>query len=55
LHPPRLLTGNDLIELGYAPGKNMGRILKILENEQLEGKIKTKDDALIFVKENWEK
>lgn len=55
LHPPRLLTGNDLIELGYAPGKNMGRILKMLENEQLEGKIKTKDEAVIFVKENWEK
>jgi len=55
LHPPRLLTGNDLIEIGYAPGKNMGRILKKLENEQLEGKIKTKDEALIFVKENWEK
>jgi len=54
LHPSRLLTGNDLIEIGYAPGKNMGRILKKLENEQLEGKIKTKDEALIFVKENWE-
>ncbi len=54
LHPARLLTGKDLIELGYAPGKNMGRILKKLENEQLDGKIKTKDEALIFVKENWE-
>jgi poly(A) polymerase len=54
LHPRRLLTGNDLIDMGYAPGKNMGRILKKLENEQLDGKIKTKDEALIFVKENWE-
>lgn len=55
LHPARLLTGNDLIELGYAPGKNMGRILQKLENEQLEGKINTKDEAIIFVKEKWEK
>lgn len=55
LHPTRLLTGNDLIEIGYAPGKNMGRILKKLENERLEGKIKTKDEAIIFVKEKWEK
>ena len=54
LHPSRLLTGNDLIEMGYAPGRNMGRILKKLENEQLEGKIKTKDEAVIFIKENWE-
>lgn len=55
LHPPRLLTGNDLIEMGYAPGKNMGCILKKLENEQLEGKIKTKDEAVMFIKENWGK
>jgi len=53
LHPTRLLTGDDLIEMGYPPGKNMGRILKKLENEQLEGKIKTKDEALIFVKDKW--
>jgi len=55
LHPARLLTGNDLIDLGYAPGEKMGRILQKLENEQLEGKINTKDEAIIFVKEKWEK
>ncbi len=54
LHPARLLTGNDLIDLGYAPGEKMGRILQKLENEQLEGKINTKDEAIIFVKEKWE-
>ncbi|HPD57965.1 MAG TPA: CCA tRNA nucleotidyltransferase [Smithellaceae bacterium] len=55
LHPQRLITGDDLIALGYEPGKMMGRILKKLENEQLEGKIKTKDEALTFVEENWRK
>ncbi len=54
LHPARLLTGNDLIDLGYAPGEKMGRILQKLENEQLEGKINTKDEAIFFVKEKWE-
>lgn len=55
LHPKRLITGDDLLALGYEPGKMMGRILKKLENEQLEGKIKTKDEALTFVEENWRK
>ena len=54
LHPQRLITGHDLIALGYRPGKNMGRILQKIENEQLEGKIKTTKEALAFVKENWE-
>ena len=55
LHPRRLITGHDLIKLGYEPGKVMGRILKKLENEQLEGRIHTKDEALAFVADNWRK
>lgn len=55
LYPPRLLNGNDLIDLGYVPGKIIGNILEALENEQLEGKIKTKQEAREFVEANWEK
>ena len=55
LYPPRLLNGNDLITLGYVPGKIIGNILEALENEQLEGRIKTKQEAREFVEANWKK
>ncbi len=49
LHPPRLLTGDDLIALGFIPGKIIGDILRALEDEQLEGRISTKEDAKKYV------
>ena len=55
LNPPRLLSGNDLIALGFIPGKIIGQILQALENEQLEGRISTQEDAEIFVEKNWKK
>jgi poly(A) polymerase len=55
LHPPRLLTGDDLIASGFAPGKIIGEILKALEEEQLEGRISTKEDAENFIMRNWQK
>lgn len=53
LHPPRLLTGDDLISLGFARGKIIGEILRALEDEQLEGRITTSEDARNFVGANW--
>lgn len=53
LHPTRLLTGDDLIALGYAPGKRIGEILKALEEEQLENRVLSKEEATAFVKERW--
>jgi len=53
LHPPRLLTGDDLISLGFARGKLIGEILRALEDEQLEGRITTSQDARNFVGANW--
>jgi poly(A) polymerase len=55
LHPPRLLDGNEIIALGYQEGKTIGIILKKLEDEQLEGRIKTKKEAKLFVKNNFKK
>ena len=49
LQPPRLLTGDDLIALGRAPGPEFGRLLEAVETEQLEGRITTRDAALQFV------
>lgn len=53
LHPPRLLTGDDLMALGFAPGKIMGEILLALEEEQLEGRITTREKARNFVFAKW--
>jgi poly(A) polymerase len=53
LHPPRLLTGNDLIDMGFTLGKIIGEILLALEEEQLEGRIKTSAEAKDFVHTNW--
>ncbi|MDR5694365.1 MAG: CCA tRNA nucleotidyltransferase [Armatimonadota bacterium] len=48
--PPRLLTGDDLIGLGLKPGPRFREILAAVEDEQLEGRISTKEEALTFVK-----
>lgn len=50
LRPPSLLSGHDLIRLGYTPGPLFKKILETIETEQLEGRLQTKDDALQFVK-----
>jgi poly(A) polymerase len=55
LHPPRLINGDDLIALGFKPGKIIGEILHALEDEQMEGRISSRDEAKIFVEKNWEK
>jgi poly(A) polymerase len=46
IRPPRLLTGDDLIEMGYREGPDVGRELKRLEDLQLEGTIATRDEAV---------
>lgn len=53
LHPPRLLTGHDLINMGYAPGKIIGDILSAVEEEQLEGRIKSPEEAVNYIHANW--
>jgi len=53
LHPPRLLTGDDLILMGFAPGKVIGKILLALEEEQLEGRIVTTAEARDYVRKKW--
>jgi poly(A) polymerase len=49
IRPERLLTGNDLLELGYRPGPAFSEILRSVEDGQLEGQFKTKEDAVAFV------
>ena len=52
IRPPRLLTGDDLLEMGHKPGPLFGEILHAVEDAQLEGRIKTKDDAREYVQHN---
>jgi tRNA nucleotidyltransferase (CCA-adding enzyme) len=44
--PEPLLRGRDLLELGVSPGPEMGRLLKTIYERQLDGEIRTLDDAL---------
>lgn len=53
LHPPRLLTGDDLLAMGFAPGKLIGEVLRALEEEQLENRVHSKEDAAAFVRTHW--
>ena len=45
IRPAPLLRGDDLIELGYPPGPAMGEMLRALEEEQLEGRLHTREEA----------
>ena len=50
--PAPLLTGNDLIEFGWAPGPNLGETLNSVQDLQLEGTLNSKEEALEWVKAN---
>ncbi|MBI4139056.1 HD domain-containing protein [Candidatus Uhrbacteria bacterium] len=45
-----LLQGRDLLELGVAPGPDMGKIIEAVEEARDRGEIKTKEEAIELVK-----
>jgi poly(A) polymerase len=49
LYPSPLLTGNDLIRLGFEPGPIFKQILDFLEEQQLAGKINGQEEAVSLV------
>jgi poly(A) polymerase len=53
LRPPRLLTGNDLLAMGFPPSPLFGEILDAVEDAQLDGKISTADEARRLVINRW--
>lgn len=55
LRPARLVTGHDLAALGLKPGPRFREILEAVETLQLEGKLRTAEEALEFVRENYGK
>jgi poly(A) polymerase len=51
--PPPLVNGDDLIALGMKPGPRFGEILEAIETRQLEGTLRTKEEALECVKREY--
>jgi poly(A) polymerase len=55
IKPTALISGKDLIELGYVPGPLFGKILGETYDLQLENKVGTKEEAIEWVKINYKK
>ena len=51
--PLPLVRGEDLIALGLKPGPKFGEILEAAETRQLEGALKTREEALDWVKREY--
>ena len=51
----RLITGNDLIELGFKPGPIFREILQDIELQVLEKKLKSKEEVLKYIEEKYSK
>lgn len=55
IHPESLLKGSDLIEMGFSPGPIFQTILKAVEEAQLEGELRTKEEATEWVARHYKK
>ena len=53
VRPERLLTGDDLLAMGLQPGPEFARILRGIEDGQLEGQLRTREDAKEYVVRNF--
>ncbi len=50
LKPKPLLTGHDLIALGVKPGPALGRILRELQDLQMDERLKSREEALAYIR-----
>ena len=50
IRPQRLVTGDDLIAMGLKPGPRFGEILRSVEDAQLEGQVRTRQEALDWMR-----
>ncbi len=53
IRPPRLLSGDDLIRAGFNPGPQFRKMLEAVEDAQLEGLIRTPEEALAFLRQRF--
>ncbi len=51
LRPPRLINGQDLIDMGFPPGPMFGPVLAAVEEAQLDGRVRTREEALRLARE----
>jgi poly(A) polymerase len=51
--PPPLVRGDDLIALGLKPSPKFGEILEAVETRQLEGTLRTREEALEWLKREY--
>jgi poly(A) polymerase len=49
VRPAKLVTGEDVLTLGYKPGPLVGKILAAIEEAQLNGELASREDAISFV------
>ncbi len=54
IRPARLVTGEDLKEMGYRPGPVFSSILRAVEDAQLEGQLKTPEEAREYVRREFQ-
>jgi len=54
VRPPRLLTGEDLKAMGFRPGPRFKEILHAVEEGQLEGRLTRREDAVDFVRREYQ-
>jgi poly(A) polymerase len=53
VHPPPLITGHDVMALGYLPGPRIGQILNYIRQKQVEGEVKNREEALKVLREKF--
>jgi len=53
IRPPALISGADLIALGYRPGPRFKEILSAVEDAQLEGRLQSSEEALELVQKEF--
>ncbi len=51
--PKLLITGRDLIANGYTPGPHFKKMLEVAEDAQLEGKVRSAEEAMALVREQF--
>jgi poly(A) polymerase len=54
VRPPRLVSGEDLKEMGFRPGPSFKEILQAVEDAQLDGRVRERDEALAFIRSNYQ-
>jgi poly(A) polymerase len=53
VHPPPLISGHDVMALGYPSGPRVGQILSFIRHRQVEGEIKDREEALRVLRERF--